>query len=161
MATVMIGNPGEMKEDIEKTITLVRDISPNFVQVSFTTPFPGSELYNMAIENGWVDKSTPFSEVWSHRSVTSFPVMSINFSAKELFQIRTRIQNIFWKENFKEYLLNLRLLLEVGKTMGMHPLKIFFGLKVLIKNRDFTDFINYIKDTYRLYKKTGISKKRC
>lgn len=158
MATIMIGNPGETKEDIEETIALLREISPHFVQVSFTTPFPGSELYHLARENSWVDKNVPFSEVWSHRSVTSLPVMSINFSPSELFQIRTRIQNLFWKENFKDYFLNLRLLGDVSKTLLKHPARIILGLKIFLRDRDITDFINYLKDTYRLYKKTELFK---
>jgi len=50
----MIGNPGENKETIEKTIKLAKEIDPDYAAFCFATPFPGTELREMAIKNNWL-----------------------------------------------------------------------------------------------------------
>ena len=45
MASLMIGSPGETKEEIYQTISLVKDIKPDIIDVHFTAPTPGSEMY--------------------------------------------------------------------------------------------------------------------
>lgn len=50
----MIGSPGETKETITKTIDLAKELNPDYVLFSFTTPFPGTELREMAIKNNWL-----------------------------------------------------------------------------------------------------------
>ncbi len=41
----MIGNPGETKEDIDKTIQFAIDLKLDYAQFAITTPLPGSQLY--------------------------------------------------------------------------------------------------------------------
>ncbi len=51
---LIIGSPGETKETIMKTIRLAKEINPDYVAFSFATPFPGTELREMAIKNNWL-----------------------------------------------------------------------------------------------------------
>lgn len=44
-AYLIVGVPGERKEDINLTIDLVRKIRPSLLNFSFLTPFPNTELY--------------------------------------------------------------------------------------------------------------------
>ena len=44
--TFTFGLPGETKETIMETISLVLDLDPDSVQFSITTPFPGTKLYD-------------------------------------------------------------------------------------------------------------------
>ncbi len=53
--TFIIGLPGETRETIEETIRFACDINPHTVQVSLAAPYPGTELYRQALENGWLD----------------------------------------------------------------------------------------------------------
>lgn len=53
IANFMIGNPYETKEDIEMTIRLAKEIRPDYALFSFAMPFPGTELYAMAVKNDW------------------------------------------------------------------------------------------------------------
>jgi hypothetical protein len=39
--------PTEEKEDIQATISMVRQMKPDFISVSFFTPIPGNDLYTM------------------------------------------------------------------------------------------------------------------
>ena len=50
----ILGNPGDNKETIEKTIKLAKEIDPDYVAFCFSTPFPGTELREMAIKNNWL-----------------------------------------------------------------------------------------------------------
>jgi hopanoid biosynthesis associated radical SAM protein HpnJ len=53
--TFIIGLPGETKETIEETIRFACEINPHTIQVSLAAPYPGTELYRQAVENGWLD----------------------------------------------------------------------------------------------------------
>ncbi len=52
--TFIIGLPGETKETIEETIRFACEINPHTIQVSLAAPYPGTELYRQALENGWL-----------------------------------------------------------------------------------------------------------
>jgi len=51
-ANLMIGNPGETKETLKQTKNLLQKIKPNFLYLSFLTPYPGTYLYEESLRNG-------------------------------------------------------------------------------------------------------------
>ena len=53
--TFILGLPGETLETIEETIEFAKEINPHTIQVSLAAPYPGTFLYNQAVENGWFD----------------------------------------------------------------------------------------------------------
>jgi len=53
--TFILGLPGETKETIQETIRFATEINPHTMQVSLAAPYPGTFLYNQAVENGWLD----------------------------------------------------------------------------------------------------------
>jgi len=54
--TFMIGNhPLETMEDIDATITLIREIDPDLIALSITSPFPGTELNRIMKEGGYIN----------------------------------------------------------------------------------------------------------
>jgi radical SAM superfamily enzyme YgiQ (UPF0313 family) len=54
VAYFMLGSPEETSETIDETIEFAKEIDPDFVQFSITTPYPGTELYSLAVEEGHV-----------------------------------------------------------------------------------------------------------
>jgi len=52
--TFIIGLPGETKETIQETIRFAREVNPHTIQVSVAAPYPGTELYRQALDNGWL-----------------------------------------------------------------------------------------------------------
>lgn len=48
----MLGLPTETREESEQTINFALEINPTFVQFPITTPFPGTDLYNICKQNG-------------------------------------------------------------------------------------------------------------
>jgi len=52
--TFIVGLPGETRETIEETIRFATEIDPHTIQVSLAAPYPGTFLYDQALENGWL-----------------------------------------------------------------------------------------------------------
>jgi len=55
--TFILGLPGETESTIEQTIAFAKDIDPYSLQVSLAAPYPGTELYREAQEQGWLRAS--------------------------------------------------------------------------------------------------------
>ncbi|OYW05248.1 MAG: hopanoid biosynthesis associated radical SAM protein HpnJ, partial [Acidiphilium sp. 37-67-22] len=53
--TFILGLPGETQETIRETIDFAKEINPHTIQVSLAAPYPGTFLYDQAVENGWLD----------------------------------------------------------------------------------------------------------
>lgn len=79
-ASIIIGSPGETREDIDLTDRLLERIRPDSVAVYFLTPYRGTVIYDMAAEKGWVIKN---DTNWFHDE----PQMEINFTLEELEEI--------------------------------------------------------------------------
>lgn len=98
MATFLVGCPAETWEDVELTRALVRRIRPSFSEFFYLIPYPGSELYEEAVRNGWlVDRS------YEGRGMVDRPVMRINFSLDEQREIRRRYFQMVALRNFSGY----------------------------------------------------------
>lgn len=52
--TFIVGLPGETRETIATTIEFAKQIDPYSLQVSLAAPYPGTELYGQAQEQGWL-----------------------------------------------------------------------------------------------------------
>jgi hopanoid biosynthesis associated radical SAM protein HpnJ len=56
--TFILGMPGETPETIRQTIQFACEVEPETLQVSLAAPYPGTELYRQAQENGWLQNQT-------------------------------------------------------------------------------------------------------
>jgi hopanoid biosynthesis associated radical SAM protein HpnJ len=63
--TFILGLPGETKETIEETIRYAKDVNPHTIQVSVAAPYPGTEMYQVAKENGWLPEDSDDSSLVS------------------------------------------------------------------------------------------------
>jgi len=48
----ILGMPTETKKEAEQTINFAIKVNPTFVQFPIATPFPGTEMYNLALKHG-------------------------------------------------------------------------------------------------------------
>jgi len=51
--TFILGLPGETRDTIRQTMEFAKEVDPYSIQVSLAAPYPGTELYEQAQENGW------------------------------------------------------------------------------------------------------------
>ena len=69
IGSFIIGTPGETKEDVMKTVDFARNSGIDFAQFTAMTPYPGTEIYEMAKRDGLL-----ITDDWS-RFTTMKPVM--------------------------------------------------------------------------------------
>lgn len=50
----IIGLPRETKETAEKTLSFIKELKPNMLQMAIASPIPGTEFYDWARENGYL-----------------------------------------------------------------------------------------------------------
>lgn len=55
LAYFMMGNPTETMEDIKDTLALSRRIKPDFMQMTILSPFPATQIYLRALQEGVVE----------------------------------------------------------------------------------------------------------
>ena len=81
--TFILGLPGESKETIEETIRFAVEVNPHTLQVSLAAPYPGTFLYDQAVENGWLD--IDHAELIDERGVQIAPLHYPHLSHTEIF----------------------------------------------------------------------------
>jgi len=74
--TFMIGLPIETQETIEETIRFACEINPHTIQVSIAAPYPGTELYRQAQENGWFKDNVLVADSGIQTSTLQYPGLS-------------------------------------------------------------------------------------
>lgn len=85
--TFMLGShPDERKEDIDITLKLIRELMPDFVSLSVMSPYPGTEVYNIMIN----EKLLSGDERWSDFVfIDKLPYKKLNhFSSSQLLKIQ-------------------------------------------------------------------------
>ncbi len=100
MANFMIGCPGEEADDRQATLDLALRVRPDFVEFNVCMPYPGSELYQRAVEQGLLDRDEDdFDEQWSEH-FTSRPVLATGIEPQALLDARAAMQNRFLLRNY-------------------------------------------------------------
>jgi radical SAM superfamily enzyme YgiQ (UPF0313 family) len=68
----MIGNKGESVEDVKETIDFAMKLGADYTQFSITIPYPGTELYEDALQNGVI--SYDFWSEFARKPVPDFRI---------------------------------------------------------------------------------------
>lgn len=148
LLTFMIGNPEETQEDLMKTLNLAKELNANFTRFFYLTPFPGTELYDLAIRNHWVKEIDFVNQPWDIINA-EYPVMTINFSAEELRRTLSNFQNKFFIKNSLNYLLDVRFIFGLLYAMIKYYKTTFKALKCFLKHRSLEKFTADILKSYR------------
>jgi len=108
---VIVGYPGETKEDILATLNLVKKLDLDYIQVYCCVPFPGSELYEQAKEQGWI-----ISDDWSMFEQNFSILTTEQLSAEDVMKIREKIIKSFYLNPFKilKTIIKIRSFREIG-----------------------------------------------
>lgn len=98
-ACFIIGNPGETKATLQKTLDFAKELKPDTVQFFPLMVYPGTEAYTWAKENGYLqtqDYSKWLTDEGLHNCVISTPELSSNDlvqfcdDARQSFYLRPR-----------------------------------------------------------------------
>ncbi len=83
----VLGLPGETRETIKETIAYAIDLDLSSIQVSLASPYPGTEFYQMAKENGWIASDSFLDATGHQKCVINYPDLTNQeiFDAVELF----------------------------------------------------------------------------
>ena len=111
---IILGYPGERREDVLETIKLVKRLDLDYIQVYCCVPFPGTELYEEAKGAGQLVTSD-----WSRFEQNSSIISTESLSADEVMELRGEIIRKFY----------------------LNPLKIF---KTLLKIRSFREVLFFV-----------------
>ncbi len=106
--TFILGLPVETKETIEETIRYAMELDVFSIQVSLAAPYPGTELYEMARQNGWFakkDKTDILHDDGIQQSTLEYP----GLSKEEIFEAVEKF--------YRRYYLRPRPILRIIKTM--------------------------------------------
>lgn len=91
--TFILGLPGENQETIEETIRYACAIDPDTIQVSLAAPYPGTELYEQALENGWfVEDQSLVGNDGTQSCALQYP----NLPAEEIVKAQERFYRRFY-----------------------------------------------------------------
>jgi hopanoid biosynthesis associated radical SAM protein HpnJ len=74
--TFIVGLPGETKDTIQETIRFAKEINPHSLQVSLAAPYPGTELYQQALDNGWYAADGLVETHGNQTAVLNYPGLS-------------------------------------------------------------------------------------
>lgn len=73
-AAIMLGNPGDTIEILEDNIKQLRKTNPSLIQVSITTPLPGSQMFSQGVSDNTIltydwDKYEGSDEIIKHETI--------------------------------------------------------------------------------------------
>jgi len=109
-AHVILGWPDENLQPIEKTLKFIVELSPDTVNWNFLTPYPGTELYKLAKNEGLL-LTTVWSKYTSHTIVMRTRFLTANQlqqAATKVFRRYSRIKaiNLLHSVNSPKHVLN-------------------------------------------------------
>ncbi len=106
--TFILGLPVETQKSIENTINFAKELDVFSLQVSLAAPYPGTELYEMAKQNGWFvkkDKTDLVENDGLQQSTLEYP----GLSKDKIFEEVDRF--------YRAYYLRPKPILRIIKTM--------------------------------------------
>ncbi len=84
---ILIGtSPLETRETIRHTVREAKKLDVDQVMINIISPFPGTELYDMAIKNGWILGGEYRPTDVQRESILSYPQLSAQEMEKALFR---------------------------------------------------------------------------
>jgi radical SAM superfamily enzyme YgiQ (UPF0313 family) len=90
-ASFMFGNPGETWETMEKTVRFALETMPDFVVFNIIRPYPGTEVYQWALERGGLMR-----EKW-YMAPESGPIMRLpGLSRRDLVKAQSQAMRRFY-----------------------------------------------------------------
>lgn len=96
LAYFMIGLPSERTADIQDSFQLAKDLKPDYAHFTVFSPYPGTELYHLALEKGLF--KTDIWREFSRNPVEGFriPVWKEFFTREQLYAMIVKFYRSFY-----------------------------------------------------------------
>lgn len=127
--TFIFGLPGENWSTVEETIEFVKRTLPTGAQFNVAVPYPGTELYKIAVEKGRIKEGATWREMYQHETV----MRTDELSYEDLNEIRKMaygalyfnpkwwLQNIWYTvRHFDDFPLATRYATKIIKNYFVH-----------------------------------------
>lgn len=88
----IVGLPGETPRTVEETCRLAEELDPDTIQVSLPAPYPGTEFYRQAVENGWLVGNGLVADDGTQAVPISYP----DFSGQDIAAARDLVYKRFY-----------------------------------------------------------------
>jgi radical SAM superfamily enzyme YgiQ (UPF0313 family) len=92
-ANIMVGNLGETAETVQETIDLLREIKPYNVTTTITTPYPGTDLFDVARDKGML--VTKDLKKYNYRKDLGCTLKLDTMSPEEVAAAKKKIDDFF------------------------------------------------------------------
>ncbi|MEA5534453.1 hopanoid biosynthesis associated radical SAM protein HpnJ [Crocosphaera sp. XPORK-15E] len=126
----IIGLPNETRETIEETIRFACEVSPHTIQVSIASPYPGTELYQQAQENGWFTNKDLVASSGIQLSTLQYPDLSAS-------EIEDAVEQMYRRFYFRR-----QTIVPIVKEMLVDP-------QMLVRRlREGREFMSYLKERH-------------
>jgi len=135
---VLMGVPGETFEDYLETVKVVKDLHPEDVQLSIFYPYLGTDLYDVAVEQGVIPAGGTETSNERHRAtleLPDFPKWQIQFEFI-----------YFWFRSFKGHWPMDKILLKMLRAFLLRFTNLSAIARYLVVNNRFCKYIfnNYV-----------------
>jgi radical SAM superfamily enzyme YgiQ (UPF0313 family) len=118
----ILGLPGETQKSIENTLHFIHETLPHGAQFNIAVPYPGTELYNMAVKERLIAEQTDWRTLYQHKAILKYD----NLSDKELEDAR--------KNAYRSLYFNPRWILQNVLWIIQHPEDFRLGISYYWKN---------------------------
>ncbi len=118
----MFGLPGESWDTVRETIDFVGRVLPTSAQFNITVPYPGTELYEMAVERGYIPEELDWRSLFQHSSI----LRTEHMSPEELESAR--------RLAYRSLYFNPRWILSNVRFLLREPTEIPLGVKYYLKS---------------------------
>ena len=141
--TVLIGLPGETKQDIEDALAFLKTLDATWFRVNVATPLPGSEMLSICLEKGYLKGN--YIDCDFKRAVIETEDFTAEFIQEKAYamnlELNFALNADFRRGNYDEAIV---LFNNVVRVKNDHAFAIYFLAKCHEKKGD--------KDLYRKYK---------
>ncbi len=103
--TFIVGLPGETPATIRQTMEYAKELDLFSIQVSLAAPYPGTELYRQALENGWFREGDLVNDAGQQIAALEYE----NLTKEEIFAAVEKF--------YKSYYFRFRPISRIVKTM--------------------------------------------
>jgi len=112
----IMGLPGETGESLQRTIDFAKFLRLDYAQFYCAVPFPGSELYQQCLENGWLNETK-----WKYFEQTTSIISTPSLSAEQVMNARDKAYKSFYRQPYiiRKTLSKVRSPKDVGMLMRM------------------------------------------